>query len=222
MAKLAQTAAKAADDGTDRRIDRRRTNMRDRIKEASTKLFFQHGFEATSVRMIADACGITPGALYNHFTTKEELLFWIIESAIAQTEQAMQAALAKAESDPRSQLVAAVTAFVHFHAAHRLAGLLASAEYSSLPEPRLSQVKASRVRMRSIFEKIITAGQRNGQFRLLQGRGISMVRLVAIAMGDMCIRVAEWFDPEGAYSAEKMAAAYAELSLRLVGAEARS
>lgn len=130
----------------------------------------------------------------------------------------MNAAMAVAAADPRSQFVAAVMGFVRFHAAHRLLSLLASSEYSSLPEPRLTQVKAARIRMRAIFEKIILAGQRSGQFHLVQARGVSAVRLASIALGDMCIRVAEWFDPERSVSAEKMGEAYAELGLRLVGA----
>src|SRR3990170_8458369 len=73
----------AASEDLDKPIDRRRTNMRERIKQAATELFFEHGFEATSVRMIADACGITAGALYNHFSTKEALLFDIVQGASA-------------------------------------------------------------------------------------------------------------------------------------------
>lgn len=199
-------------------VDRRRTNMRLQIEQAAIELFFQHGFEATSIRMIADACGITHGALYSHFATKEDILFGAIEKGIAQTEEMMTVAMAAAAADPRTQFVAAVMGFVRFHAAHRLLSLLASSEYSSLPEPRLSQVKAARIRMRAIFEKIILAGQRSGQFHLVQARGMSAVRLASIALGDMCIRVAEWFDPEGSVSAEKMGEVYGELGLRLVGA----
>ncbi|WP_116811413.1 TetR/AcrR family transcriptional regulator [Steroidobacter cummioxidans] len=218
----ARTSAAASSPAEELKVDRRRTNMRAQIEAAATELFFRHGFEATSIRMIADACGITHGALYSHFATKEDVLFGTIERAIAETEQMMVEAMAQAAPDPRSQFVAAVKAFVHFHAAHRLVSLLASSEYSSLPEPRLSQVKAWRIRIRAIFERVILAGQRSGDFKLVQSRGVPAVRLASIALGDMCIRVAEWFNPDGAISAEKMAELYAELGLRLVGAKPES
>jgi AcrR family transcriptional regulator len=210
-------ANEQAERATDEPVDGRRTNMRSQIEQEAAKLFFQHGFEATSIRMIADACGITHGALYS-FATKEDILFEAIQKAIAQTETMMAEAMARAAPDPRSQFVAAVTALVQFHAAHRLTSLLASSEYTSLPEPRLSQVKAERIRIRSVFEKIILAGQRSGQFQLVQTRGMPAVRLASIALGDMCIRVAEWFNPERSVSPEKMGELYAELGLRLVGA----
>lgn len=214
----AASRAPAADRNVDKPIDRRRTNMRERIEHAATDLFFEHGFEATSVRMIADACGITPGALYNHFSTKEALLFDIVQGASALGQTMMQQALATAGSDPGSQLHAAVSGFVLFYARHRHLGLIASSEYTSLPEPWLSQVKQARRQARAMFEKIIAAGQRSGDFRLLQVRGMSPVRLASIAIGDMCIRVAEWFDPRGALSDAKVAELYAQLCLRLVGA----
>ncbi len=37
-------------------------------------LFQEHGFEKTTMRMIADACGLSLGAAYYHVKTKEELV----------------------------------------------------------------------------------------------------------------------------------------------------
>jgi AcrR family transcriptional regulator len=44
-----------------------------RILNEATVLFAQNGYEAVSVRMIAEGVGITPAALYNHFESKERL-----------------------------------------------------------------------------------------------------------------------------------------------------
>ena len=44
------------------------------IKDQATELFFLHGFEATSLRQVADKVGIRVGSLYNHISGKEELL----------------------------------------------------------------------------------------------------------------------------------------------------
>lgn len=202
---------------TEEFVDRRRTNMRAQIIQVATELFFHHGFEATTIRMITEACGITAGAFYNHFATKEDLLYEIVTTSIAHTERLMLGALSAAGDDPREKLKAAVREFVRFHAEHRLSGLVASAEYSSLPEPRLTEVKELRLRMRAMFEKIIASGQKSGQFRLAPAQGVSPVKLAAVAIGDMCIRVAEWFDPKGPLDMEHLAELYAQLSLRILG-----
>ena len=44
------------------------------LTAAAVDLFYEQGAQATTVREITKACGLTAGALYNHFTSKEELL----------------------------------------------------------------------------------------------------------------------------------------------------
>jgi AcrR family transcriptional regulator len=53
--------------------------MRDLILKKSIGLFLRTSFKATSIRHITDALGITKGAFYWHFKSKDELLLTIIE-----------------------------------------------------------------------------------------------------------------------------------------------
>ncbi len=56
-----------------------RTNRRDNIVNAAAQLFVQNGYDATSVRQIADVVGVTEAALYYHFKDgKRELLEAVI------------------------------------------------------------------------------------------------------------------------------------------------
>jgi AcrR family transcriptional regulator len=50
-----------------------------RILEAATSLFVSHGFHGTSISTIAEATGLTKGALYNHFAGKNDLLLALIK-----------------------------------------------------------------------------------------------------------------------------------------------
>lgn len=52
---------------------RRRPDRREQILGEATTLFAEHGFEGTSVRVIARACGITEAAIYRHFENKVDL-----------------------------------------------------------------------------------------------------------------------------------------------------
>ncbi|GLK85243.1 TetR/AcrR family transcriptional regulator [Ancylobacter defluvii] len=49
------------------------TRTRARIEEAALRLFAARGVAGTSVREIAEAVGVSEGALYRHFASKEEL-----------------------------------------------------------------------------------------------------------------------------------------------------
>ncbi len=58
------------------------TNKRSEIVKSSLELFAEKGFDGTTINDIAKAAGITPGAIYRHFTSKEELGKVIFETLI--------------------------------------------------------------------------------------------------------------------------------------------
>ncbi|WP_286229793.1 TetR/AcrR family transcriptional regulator [Neobacillus mesonae] len=49
------------------------------IMETALELFAKQGFEATSVQQITDQCGISKGAFYLSFKSKDELIFALID-----------------------------------------------------------------------------------------------------------------------------------------------
>ncbi len=53
--------------------DDRTADTRRRIERAALKHFVEQGIAETSIRDIADEAGISLGAMYNHFKSKEEL-----------------------------------------------------------------------------------------------------------------------------------------------------
>jgi AcrR family transcriptional regulator len=50
-----------------------REDTRSRIQEVALELFTEQGYEATSLREIAERLGVTKAALYYHFKTKDEI-----------------------------------------------------------------------------------------------------------------------------------------------------
>jgi AcrR family transcriptional regulator len=54
-------------------------DTRQRILDEAQALFVERGYEATSLREIAERVGVTKAALYYHFTSKEELLRALLE-----------------------------------------------------------------------------------------------------------------------------------------------
>jgi AcrR family transcriptional regulator len=54
-------------------------NRKEQILVEATRLFARHGYKATSIRGIAEACGISEAALYRHFTGKDDIYAGVIE-----------------------------------------------------------------------------------------------------------------------------------------------
>lgn len=57
-------------------------DRRELILAAAARRFAEYGFEATTVRQIADDVDILSGSLYHHFATKEEILEEIVRDAV--------------------------------------------------------------------------------------------------------------------------------------------
>jgi AcrR family transcriptional regulator len=75
---------------------------RAKIVETALELFAQYGYEATSVRMIAQAAGIAQGLLYNYFDSKEALLTTIVRQSMADVRESF--VRAEEGMDPQLQL----------------------------------------------------------------------------------------------------------------------
>lgn len=53
-----------------------------KIFEASMELFAKKGYEATSVEEITSVVGVAKGTLYYHFSTKEEIFYFLVEEGM--------------------------------------------------------------------------------------------------------------------------------------------
>lgn len=60
-----------------------RQESRKRILEQALTLFAQHGYDRTTVRMIAQGAGIAQGLLYNYFRSKQEVLQALFEQSMS-------------------------------------------------------------------------------------------------------------------------------------------
>jgi AcrR family transcriptional regulator len=71
------------DDVSVARLTREQSTAQTRLRviAAAQQLFRERGYAATSLEQIAVAAGVTKGAIYGHFATKEDLLLSAIESS---------------------------------------------------------------------------------------------------------------------------------------------
>jgi AcrR family transcriptional regulator len=75
-----------------------REDTRTRIQEIALRLFTEQGYEATSLREIAEELGVTKAALYYHFKTKDDIVASLVDLRIAELEDL----LAWARSRPKT------------------------------------------------------------------------------------------------------------------------
>lgn len=88
---------------------------REGILAAAREVFEREGLDGASLRAIAAEAGYTPAALYFHFDSKEALYAEVLGRSIATLQEAVDAAVAAAET-PAGHFRAAALAFFDFYA----------------------------------------------------------------------------------------------------------
>lgn len=79
---------------------------RDELMTAALRLFGEHGYEATSVADIQLASGLTAGsgALYKHFSSKQELLAEVVRRYISELRKSRAGLMEVLPDEPRAAL----------------------------------------------------------------------------------------------------------------------
>lgn len=191
------------------------TETADDIRRAALTLFAREGYEAASMREIAGAVGIKAGSLYNHFASKEEILWDLTRSAMVDLkEQVLDelAALPEAAS-AISRLRAFIRAHVRFHAENGEKATLVNRQMPGLSASHYKQVIAMRSDFEHLLESILADGEASGEFTLVQER---VTRYALLQMG---IAVATWYRRGGGITVDELCDIYTDLGARMVGVE---
>ncbi|HZZ97040.1 MAG TPA: TetR/AcrR family transcriptional regulator [Jatrophihabitantaceae bacterium] len=191
-----------------------------RVLATAGALFYERGAVDTSVRDLTRACGLTPGALYNHFASKDELLFTLVRHGHTRMRTRIDKAIAAAPSDPVSALRAFVSAYMVGHVENPELAQTVRREYLHLSAEHYTEIVEARRAMRGQLSGLLVDGQRAGVFALLGGESGAVAS--ALMVLDMCSRTSEWFDRTRDTDPAGIIERYVEAALRLVGADPAS
>ena len=193
-----------------RRDDSRNVRARE-LQRVAAELFFVKGYEATTIREIADALGIKSASIYYHWENKEAILFDLVRSTMERLIAGARAVLEE-EVRPERRLAALVTNHVVLHALRPKEAILGETELRSLKDERLE----SAMRMRDEYEEVVLtvleAGEAAGKFDVVD------LKLTAYSIISQCTNVGIWYREDGRLGLEEVVAVYAGLALRAAGA----
>src|SRR5690348_13575185 len=65
-------------------------DMRRRIQDVALELFTEQGYEATSLREIAERLNVTKAALYYHYKTKDDIVASLMDDRLAALESVLE------------------------------------------------------------------------------------------------------------------------------------
>jgi TetR/AcrR family transcriptional regulator, cholesterol catabolism regulator len=176
------------------------------IRSSAIDLFFEHGYEATSLRAIAGKVGIQVGSLYNHLTSKESLLYSIMSKIIEDLLAELDTRLATV-SGSIERLRVAIEVHVFFHTARAREVFIGNSELRSLTPTHRRKVVKLRDQYEERFIDIIEKGVADGSFEA------DDPKIAAWAILAVGTSTSTWFRPDGRLQLEDIATLYTDLVL---------
>lgn len=178
---------------------------RDEVIETAGRVFFEKGYQAASIQDIAEELGMLKGSLYYYITTKEDLLFEIVQGYHDETRAYFEEIL---ESD--DPVVAKLRRFIETETVHIAKHIVRSSlfftEWRSLSPERREAIIAERDRHDRFVQDCITTAQKNGDFR-----PDIEPRLASYGVLGMVNSVYRWYREDGPNTAEEIGDEFAEL-----------
>jgi AcrR family transcriptional regulator len=184
------------------------TPRRRAIEDAASSLFRERGYAATSVRDIAEALAIRGPSLYAHVTSKEDVLWSIVDRAAHRFEDAAATAEAATGDDPSARLAALVRAHVDVIAADPGEASVFVAEWRHLSTDRRQAILDRRDGYEARFRSVIADGMAEGAFALTDP-AIAATFVLSALNG-----IATWYRPTGRLTPDRIADHFVDLALR--------
>jgi len=97
-----------------RRREQQRDDLRRTILDAAAGLFLEHGYEALSMRQIAERIGYSATTIYRHYEDKDDLLFAIVQEGFLRFGTQLTKAAQRGGGEPLARLQALGHAYVEF------------------------------------------------------------------------------------------------------------
>jgi len=177
------------------------------IRKAGLGLIYKHGYEAMSLRQLAAAVGIQAGSLYNHISTKQDLLFDLIKVHMDELLERLDKTLDGIDP-PLERLKAFITFHVDYHISRKREVFISYSELRSLEPKNYDTIVALRRDYERRLISILDEGVARGDFV------VADTTVAAFGILSMLTGVCTWFKPAGRLKKNEVVEIYAQMVCR--------
>jgi AcrR family transcriptional regulator len=183
-----------------------------KMLETARRLFWEKGYNATSMREIAISYGCRPANIYNFFSDKEEILFEVLREEMEQIIQPIKHLEEDNHTSPIEQLRCVIESHLKVTLSYRRSsGLLFDVALESLSPAKRKTIIDLRDTYDRIIRKVIRRGIDTGYFPEVD------VRLAGFMIASMITRTRIWFHPEKGVSVGELADFISEFAFNGLG-----
>lgn len=174
------------------------TGRKSQIIDTAARLFREKGYEASSMRDLAQVLGIEASSIYSHIKSKEELLETICFNMARQFLTAINE-VNDIYFSAEEKLRTAIKSHVQIITSHPDHSSVFIKEWRGLSEPKLSEFKSLRDTYENQFRIILEEGENEDIFERVDNKFAVLTILSAVNW------INEWYSPEGNMAPEEIA-----------------
>jgi len=175
-------------------MQQRSQETRQRILTAAGQLFSHTGYDATGVAQICATAGISKGAFYHHFPTKQAVFLALLNDWLADVDRQMQAIMSTSGSVPDGLINTAASTAPIFDASNGQLPMFLEFWSQARHDPAVWQATIEPYRRyQQIFAALFRRGVEEGSFLPLNP-DMAALTLVSLAVGLFLQGV---LDPDG-------------------------
>ena len=188
------------------------TDVAEEILVAAASLFYERGYDATSIRDLALVAGISSSTLYHHFTNKQEILHAVVERFMRDFNAELIPILID-PNRPHTQRLAEMTRRHLTMSDERRPELLNTNQFrTSLSPTQLRNIVGLQWEYHDAVKALLAQGSAAGVFV------VDDVDTTTMALLDMLNGVREWFNHTGHLSINDVVNRYTRIVQRMVAA----
>lgn len=183
---------------------------RDRILQAASEAFYEHGYHACTVDMIAERLAGSKAIVYYYFPDKHSILFEIYRRALDEAQALIHHA-ASEHTNARGKLAAVARAYASWVIENTRTVGVYWREVQSLTEEARATVFAEQKKIDEVFAQAIRQGVADNSFN------VDDAQTTARAITGMITFTYAWWRDDKRLSRDDAANSYADMALRLAG-----
>lgn len=183
---------------SDKIITQKGNKQIDKICQKAARVFSSKGYSSATLVDVSRAAGLSKGGIYHYFSTKEELLFYILDNFTDRMLDNLEEKLATISS-PEEKIRYFISRHIGQYCDNVYSSRVVLHETNNLPAEYWTVIRKKAKKYTFILRNIIKeyiGGKKVNSDRL---------RIITYTLLGMCNWIYWWYDPKGEVKADELA-----------------
>jgi TetR/AcrR family transcriptional regulator, cholesterol catabolism regulator len=181
------------------------------IINAAANLFYERGFQRTTLDDIASALGVTKPFIYTYFKSKHKVLERLFDKVYDDLYQTVTEFQTLGETEPVRRFELFVSGYVRTNLELRIFTGILLEEEKNLSAEKIADIRSKQHAFDRLLAGLVADGVRAGVFH------VEDTAVASLAISGMVRWTHRWYEPQGRLTADDLCAELTRAALRMVG-----